>query len=138
MPKRKKAETTSATEKQGEAKPLDKNVFKKLLEEKPKGKQRKNTRKTAPDPRLDPNIDPKRAKRIIANRESAARSKAKQKQHLENLKNMHKALNLQKTSIQQEIDSVHADARRVEKENEELLKRLQDYRAKEGVVEEAS
>eukprot|EP00798_Chlamydomonas_sp_ICE-L_P012167 gene12167-15280_t len=36
-------------------------------------------RKVAFDPRLDPNIDPKRAKRIIDNRESAARSYLKKR-----------------------------------------------------------
>ena len=40
-------------------------------------------RQPALDPRLDPGIDPKRAKRILANRLSAARSKLKQKSHLE-------------------------------------------------------
>ena len=38
------------------------------------------------------NIDPKKAKRIIANRASAARSKMKQKEHLEKLKKTHSEL----------------------------------------------
>ncbi len=40
-------------------------------------------RQPALDPRLDPSVDPKRAKRILANRLSAARSKMKQKTHME-------------------------------------------------------
>lgn len=43
----------------------------------------KGGRQPAMDPRLDPNVDPKRAKRILANRLSAARSKMKQKSHVE-------------------------------------------------------
>lgn len=39
----------------------------------------KGGRQPAGDPRLDPNMDPKRAKRILNNRLSAARSKAKQR-----------------------------------------------------------
>ena len=101
---------------------LDEGVFNTLLEKKPKGKR--NARKTAPDPRLDPSICPKKAKRIIANRASAARSKAKQKKHLENLKTMHQTLFVQKNSIQQEIDSIQSDARRVERENQSLIERL--------------
>ena len=43
----------------------------------------KGGRQPAMDPRLDPNVDPKKAKRILANRLSAARSKMKQKSHVE-------------------------------------------------------
>lgn len=43
----------------------------------------KGGRQPAADPRLDPAIDPKRARRILANRLSAARSKMKQKSHVE-------------------------------------------------------
>ncbi len=43
----------------------------------------KGGRQPAADPRLDPGIDPKRARRILANRLSAARSKMKQKSHVE-------------------------------------------------------
>jgi hypothetical protein len=39
----------------------------------------KGGRQPAADPRLDPSIDPKRARRIMANRLSAAKSKMKQK-----------------------------------------------------------
>jgi hypothetical protein len=39
----------------------------------------KGGRQPASDPRLDPKIDPKKARRILANRQSAARSKLKQK-----------------------------------------------------------
>jgi hypothetical protein len=37
----------------------------------------------APDPRLDPSMDPKKARRILANRLSAAKSKMKQKSQAE-------------------------------------------------------
>jgi hypothetical protein len=43
----------------------------------------KGGRQPAADPRLDPSVDPKRARRILANRLSAARSKMKQKSHVE-------------------------------------------------------
>ena len=41
----------------------------------------KGGRQPAADPRLDPRIDPKKARRILANRLSAAKSKLKQKQN---------------------------------------------------------
>ena len=46
----------------------------------------KGGRTPASDPRLDPSIDPKKAKRILANRISAARSKIRQKVVMETLK----------------------------------------------------
>ena len=46
----------------------------------------KGGRTPASDPRLDPTIDPKKAKRILANRISAARSKIRQKVVMETLK----------------------------------------------------
>ncbi len=46
----------------------------------------KGGRAPAEDPRLDPSIDPRKARRILANRISAARSKLKQKLLLEGLK----------------------------------------------------
>ena len=50
----------------------------------PRSKRKgKGGRQPAMDPRLDPNVDPKKAKRILANRLSAARSKMKQKSHVE-------------------------------------------------------
>ena len=49
----------------------------------PNKRKGKGGRQPAMDPRLDPNVDPKRAKRILANRVSAARSKMKQKSHVE-------------------------------------------------------
>ena len=50
----------------------------------PRNKRKgKGGRQPAMDPRLDPNVDPKKAKRILANRLSAARSKMKQKSHVE-------------------------------------------------------
>ena len=50
----------------------------------PRNKRKgKGGRQPAMDPRLDPTVDPKKAKRILANRLSAARSKMKQKSHVE-------------------------------------------------------
>ena len=46
-------------------------------------KRGKGGRQPAQDPRLDPNIDERKAKRILANRLSAARSKMKQKNQME-------------------------------------------------------
>ena len=123
-----------------EAEPLDEKEFNKLLKKQTKGKKKQNTRKTAPDPRLDPNIDPKRAKRIIANRESAARSKAKQKQHLENLKNLHQSLTEQKSSIENEMFSIHADSERMRSDNERLIQMihcLREAKRRKTAVEEA-
>ena len=54
------------------------------------------------DPRLDPNVDPKRAKRILANRLSAARSKNKQRGHLESLENAKTLLTHQKQELLKE------------------------------------
>ncbi|KAK9831303.1 hypothetical protein WJX81_000290 [Elliptochloris bilobata] len=52
----------------------------------PHKRKGKGGRQPAADPRLDPNIDPKRARRILANRLSAARSKMKQKSHVDGLR----------------------------------------------------
>ena len=49
----------------------------------PHKKRGKGGRQPASDPRLDPNIDERRAKRILANRLSAARSKMKQKNQMD-------------------------------------------------------
>lgn len=49
----------------------------------PHKKRGKGGRQPAADPRLDPNIDERKAKRILANRLSAARSKMKQKNQMD-------------------------------------------------------
>lgn len=49
----------------------------------PHKKRGKGGRQPASDPRLDPNIDERKAKRILANRLSAARSKMKQKNQMD-------------------------------------------------------
>ncbi len=49
----------------------------------PELRKGKGGRQPALDPRLDPSVDPKRAKRILANRLSAAKSKMKQKSHVD-------------------------------------------------------
>ena len=43
----------------------------------------KGGRQPATDPRLDPSVDPKKARRILANRLSAARSKLKQRSQVD-------------------------------------------------------
>ena len=55
------------------------------------------------DPRMDPNIDPKKAKRILANRLSAAKSKLKQKTAMENLKVRIQGLEQNKIELEHEI-----------------------------------
>lgn len=52
----------------------------------------KGGRSPAGDPRLDPSVDPKKAKRILANRMSAARSKLKQRELVDGLRAKHDIL----------------------------------------------
>ena len=106
----------------------DESSFQRFLTTEPK-KRNVSNKKLAPDPRLDPNVDPKRAKRIVANRESAARSKNKQKRHLEELKSMHRELTMKKFSIQKEIDEVQKVSLNLEDENKKLIEEL-DLRKK--------
>lgn len=61
----------------------------------PNKKKGKGGRQPAKDPRLDPNMCPKRAKRIVANRLSAAKSKQKQKEQIEKLQLQHDTLTIQ-------------------------------------------
>ncbi|GMH35659.1 hypothetical protein BSKO_03527 [Bryopsis sp. KO-2023] len=81
----------------------------------PNKKKGKGGRQPAKDPRLDPNICPRKAKRIVANRQSAARSKQKQKQHLENLQLQHDTLTIQTLLCRREKE-------KLEKENGNLAK----------------
>ena len=65
--------------------------------------QGRGGRTAAMDPRLDPSIDPKRAKRILANRQSAARSKNKQRGHLDSLEAAQNVLVRQKSILLKEV-----------------------------------
>jgi len=68
----------------------------------PQRRKGRGGRTAAMDPRLDPSIDPKRAKRILANRLSAARSKNKQRGHLDILEGAHNQLLQQKEELMRE------------------------------------
>lgn len=63
----------------------------------------KGGRQPKMDPRMDPNIDPKKAKRILANRLSAAKSKLKQKSVMEGLKAKIQGLEQDKSHLEWEL-----------------------------------
>lgn len=65
------------------AKTADMGVAHRAFLVPPHKKRGKGGRQPAADPRLDPNIDARRAKRILANRLSAARSKLRQKNQMD-------------------------------------------------------
>lgn len=64
----------------------------------------KGGRQPAQDPRLDPRIDPKKAKRILANRLSAAKSKLKQKSQMDALRQKMDVLKVQRNSLSDEAE----------------------------------
>jgi hypothetical protein len=66
----------------------------------------KGGRQPAQDPRMDPNIDPKKAKRILANRLSAAKSKMKQKTALEVLRHKVQTLEIRKSELLKELQAL--------------------------------
>lgn len=66
----------------------------------------KGGRQPAADPRLDPKMDPKKAKRILANRLSAARSKLKQKSQIELLRQRVEGLKVHKEGLMQEVEEM--------------------------------
>lgn len=82
----------------------------------------KGGRQPKMDPRMDPNIDPKKARRILANRLSAAKSKLKQKTAMEKLKQRIQSLEAKKESLQEEITTIQLKC----KEQEETRSRLQN------------
>jgi hypothetical protein len=63
----------------------------------------KGGRQPAADPRLDPRIDAKKARRILANRLSAARSKLKQKSTMDALRQRVEGLALQRGTVAADI-----------------------------------
>lgn len=71
----------------------------------------KGGRQPATDPRMDPRIDPKKARRILANRLSAAKSKLKQKSAAEALRQRLDALHAQRNELAVAAAAAHAAAR---------------------------
>ncbi len=69
----------------------------------PSMRKGKGGRQPKMDPRMDPNIDPKKAKRILANRLSAAKSKLKQKSVMEGLKAKIQGLEQNKSDLELEL-----------------------------------
>lgn len=84
----------------------------------------KGGRQPAGDPRMDPRIDPKKAKRILANRLSAAKSKLKQKSAAEGLKQRVEMLRLQREGLATEVSSLADACAEKEAEREALLSQL--------------
>lgn len=84
----------------------------------------KGGRQPAGDPRLDPRIDPKKAKRILANRLSAAKSKLKQKSAAEGLKQRVEMLRLQREGLATEVSTLEDLCSQKEAEREGLLRQL--------------
>ena len=73
---------------------------------------------------MDPRIDPKKAKRILANRLSAAKSKLKQKSAAEGLKQRVEMLRLQREGLATEVSSLADACAEKEAEREALLRQL--------------
>jgi hypothetical protein len=84
----------------------------------------KGGRQPAGDPRMDPRIDPKKAKRILANRLSAAKSKLKQKSAAEGLKQRVEMLRLQREGLTTEVSTLADACAQKEAEREALLRQL--------------
>ncbi len=84
----------------------------------------KGGRQPAGDPRMDPRIDPKKAKRILANRLSAAKSKLKQKSAAEGLKQRVEMLRLQREGLATEVSTLATACAEKEAEREGLLRQL--------------
>jgi len=84
----------------------------------------KGGRQPAMDPRMDPNIDPKKARRILANRLSAAKSKMKQKSAVENLKQKIQSLEVKRRSLEEEILSLRHKCDEEERIKAELVQAL--------------
>eukprot|EP00798_Chlamydomonas_sp_ICE-L_P001320 gene1320-32673_t len=78
----------------------------------------------AADPTSLPGVDPKRAKRIIANRESAARSKMKQKVVMETLKTHQDVLVTQRTTHAEELNLLRHMCRELQAKNSQLEARI--------------
>ncbi|GIL53862.1 hypothetical protein Vafri_9378 [Volvox africanus] len=84
----------------------------------------KGGRAPAEDPRLDPSIDPRKARRILANRISAARSKLKQKLILEGLKARYQQLLSSKNEYSRELAELKRSCKELEARNRGLAVKL--------------
>lgn len=82
----------------------------------------KGGRQPASDPRLDPRIDPRKAKRILANRLSAAKSKLKQKSANQGLRQRVEMLRLQRDSLTEEVSKLEEACTEKEIQQIELKK----------------
>lgn len=85
----------------------------------------KGGRQPANDPRLDPNVDPKKARRIVANRISAAKSKLKQKSEIEVLKAQLVEMTAQRDALRQQADSLQLHCQQLEDTNAQLQNTVQ-------------
>ncbi|KAK9800764.1 hypothetical protein WJX73_009280 [Symbiochloris irregularis] len=68
----------------------------------------KGGRQPATDPRLDPAVDPKKARRILANRLSAARSKLKQRSQIDDLQKQIENLERDKEAMAEDMATMQA------------------------------
>lgn len=97
-------------------------------------RQGRGGRLPAVDPRLDPNIDPKRAKRILANRQSAAKSKQKQRLLGDTLKRQQESLLRQKNRAAEEYKLLLRACEELEASNALLCVKVQELRMKREVA----
>jgi hypothetical protein len=96
----------------------------------------KGGRQPAADPRLDPRIDPRKAKRILANRLSAAKSKLKQKSATQGLRQRVEMLRLQREGLATEVAMLEHACKEQETEGQWLLTRIREVEEQGGVVPE--
>lgn len=102
----------------------------------PHKKRGKGGRQPASDPRLDPNIDERRAKRILANRLSAARSKMKQKNQMDVLSGMIKQLEAHKKDLTSDAAEMMEVCETLEFENRRMSREssvLEEFLRRRGV-----
>lgn len=95
----------------------------------------KGGRQPANDPRLDPTVDPKKARRIVANRISAAKSKLKQKSEIEVLKAQLSEMTAQRDTLQQQTDAMQRHCQGLEDHNKQLQSTVQILQEMQQVQE---
>jgi hypothetical protein len=98
----------------------------------------KGGRQPAADPRLDPKIDPKKAKRILANRLSAARSKLKQKSQIEVLRQRVEGLKVHKEGLMQEAEEMGVVCAVEEQKRARLMQEVSQLEASLGMCTAAT
>ncbi|GAB4821745.1 hypothetical protein N2152v2_008791 [Parachlorella kessleri] len=95
----------------------------------------KGGRQPAPDPRLEnPEMDPKRARRIMANRLSAAKSKLKQKTRLMGVQHQLGQLKGQKAALAAELDNYMAACKAEEEAQALLTRQIQVLQGSPGAI----